>query len=272
MSLLRRDTPNDTETRHIPCISCGYDLFGLPGQGNCPECGSLITDTTLGDMALNTDPRWLRRSAKAVATLAISFPLIVPIAIIAVVAGMYDLVLCATTMALWGAAPSLACIALSLPEQRVSDIPAPGSARRLLLALLAGIGVAFVLLMPLTIRANEDVETIVIVLIASLVLLVFVQLLIAADYLCAVAPRIPAPRERRIMRRWQLFNTIFLVLPLATSLIAVLAINAETLFCLICPLFGITWFSMLWGFSAFVGFCDALVDAAVRGERWRSEA
>lgn len=26
-------------TEHTPCASCGYDLFGLPIAGSCPECG-----------------------------------------------------------------------------------------------------------------------------------------------------------------------------------------------------------------------------------------
>ena len=25
------------------CIECGYELSGLPGEGNCPECGSPYT-------------------------------------------------------------------------------------------------------------------------------------------------------------------------------------------------------------------------------------
>lgn len=27
---------------HVPCRHCGYDLMGLPGDGDCPECGTSI--------------------------------------------------------------------------------------------------------------------------------------------------------------------------------------------------------------------------------------
>lgn len=46
MPFAERIVPADTD---VLCESCGYTLNGLPGSGNCPECGSLIVQSTIHD-------------------------------------------------------------------------------------------------------------------------------------------------------------------------------------------------------------------------------
>jgi hypothetical protein len=42
-----------------PCIHCGYNLRGLMTVGRCPECGSLVADSTRGNLLSHADPSWL---------------------------------------------------------------------------------------------------------------------------------------------------------------------------------------------------------------------
>lgn len=41
------------------CVSCGYDLRGLPAEGACPECATPIARSLLGDRLAGADVRWL---------------------------------------------------------------------------------------------------------------------------------------------------------------------------------------------------------------------
>lgn len=47
--------------KHAPCRSCGYDVFGLPAGGNCPECGAPVALSIHGDRLSDADPKWLKR-------------------------------------------------------------------------------------------------------------------------------------------------------------------------------------------------------------------
>jgi hypothetical protein len=46
MSRTAADIPADSA---ILCEHCGYTLDGLPADGNCPECGKPVTDSTAAD-------------------------------------------------------------------------------------------------------------------------------------------------------------------------------------------------------------------------------
>src|SRR5689334_14362146 len=37
---------------HLPCVSCGYDLYRLPVEARCPECGAAVL-TTIKDLLPN---------------------------------------------------------------------------------------------------------------------------------------------------------------------------------------------------------------------------
>lgn len=45
------------------CIRCGYDLYGLPADGNCPECGTWIKRSMAGDRLGMADPKWVSKLA-----------------------------------------------------------------------------------------------------------------------------------------------------------------------------------------------------------------
>jgi|GEM_PF-2655449 len=42
-----------------PCIGCGYNLFGLNPDGNCPECGTLVANSLRGDLLEHCGPEYL---------------------------------------------------------------------------------------------------------------------------------------------------------------------------------------------------------------------
>jgi len=43
--------------RHVNCIGCGYDLFGLPAAGDCPECGLPVQRSRVR-LPLDSDLQW----------------------------------------------------------------------------------------------------------------------------------------------------------------------------------------------------------------------
>ena len=47
-------------TRRQPCITCGYELLGLPIAGNCPECGRAVADSLRGILLCYADGAYLR--------------------------------------------------------------------------------------------------------------------------------------------------------------------------------------------------------------------
>lgn len=42
-------------------MRCGYNLRGLRSDGNCPECGNVISASLRGDLLRFSDPQWLAR-------------------------------------------------------------------------------------------------------------------------------------------------------------------------------------------------------------------
>ena len=54
----------------LPCIACGYNLRGLPRDGNCPECDRSIDNSiNYGSLILRSE--WVARMTAAIALLTI---------------------------------------------------------------------------------------------------------------------------------------------------------------------------------------------------------
>jgi hypothetical protein len=69
ISYLSTPARPDLATTDVPCISCGYNLRGLSDSGSCPECGTAVARSLMGNMLVFSGPDYvesLRRGATAV--------------------------------------------------------------------------------------------------------------------------------------------------------------------------------------------------------------
>jgi hypothetical protein len=51
---------------HLGCAVCGYDLHGLPEDGNCPECALPVAKALAGSLFVQADPHWLANARKGI--------------------------------------------------------------------------------------------------------------------------------------------------------------------------------------------------------------
>ncbi|MGH7177418.1 MAG: hypothetical protein ACREJC_08565 [Tepidisphaeraceae bacterium] len=61
-----------TIEQDLHCIICDYNLRGLSGSGNCPECGNEIAISLRGERLSDADPVWLGRVSAGVTLLVIA--------------------------------------------------------------------------------------------------------------------------------------------------------------------------------------------------------
>lgn len=53
----------------VHCRDCGYSIFGLPINGDCPECGTSIAWSVRGNLLAYSDPAWLAKLAASMGWL-----------------------------------------------------------------------------------------------------------------------------------------------------------------------------------------------------------
>ncbi len=58
----------------LTCANCNYNLRGLPGAGECPECGTAIAVSAHGSPLSARDPEWLATVRRGAAAMTLSFP------------------------------------------------------------------------------------------------------------------------------------------------------------------------------------------------------
>ena len=56
--------PAATVASDAPCRKCSYNLRGLTYGGRCPECGTPVGLSTIGDLLRYSDPSWLLKLAR----------------------------------------------------------------------------------------------------------------------------------------------------------------------------------------------------------------
>lgn len=63
------DEPTGPIDHDLPCRHCGYNLRGLTTDRACPECGTAVGRSLLGDQLRFSDPAWVRTLAKGMTWL-----------------------------------------------------------------------------------------------------------------------------------------------------------------------------------------------------------
>lgn len=55
----------------VQCRRCGYNLRGLHHEGRCPECGTPVGRSLLGDLLKFSDPAWVKKVANGLNLIVI---------------------------------------------------------------------------------------------------------------------------------------------------------------------------------------------------------
>ena len=71
----------------LPCRKCGYNLRGLHVEGRCPECGTPVGVSVMGELLRYSDPNWVRTLARGVKTIIAGIVVIVLGVIVSMVVG-----------------------------------------------------------------------------------------------------------------------------------------------------------------------------------------
>ncbi|MEM7228636.1 MAG: hypothetical protein AAF432_07455 [Planctomycetota bacterium] len=63
-------TPVASEHLGIACVSCGYSLRGLDESDMCPECGTAVEKSLIGNLLKHADPSWVRVLYRGITLIA----------------------------------------------------------------------------------------------------------------------------------------------------------------------------------------------------------
>jgi len=74
--------PDGALAADVPCRRCAYNLRGLRPERRCPECGTPIGRSIVGDLLEYCDPDWVARLARGATIVLWSFLIGLPAAIL----------------------------------------------------------------------------------------------------------------------------------------------------------------------------------------------
>lgn len=221
---------------HRACITCGYDLIGLPVGGVCPECGTLAADSLRGILLQFASPDYLR-SVRLGLSLVLSGILIWVVVIVVSVLGQiyfkggreFGLIMQAASLA-DQVLILVGYLRLTVLDPQFTGTESPTSARAILrIAVLIQIGLSLLttaLLLAAGSAPSPGVAAIFMALSAAGLAASAVQFFAMMRYARWLARRVP---DDRIIRRTQVYMWL---LPLLTT-VGCLAIGLGPLVALI---------------------------------------
>ncbi len=139
------------------CITCGFEIRGLPSDGKCPECGTSIEDSLRSGPLFFADPAYLRtiHCGTVIVLVSVGCKIIFPIGapLIAALANPASgagagLVTAITAMFVPWVGSSFGWWLLAAPDPGLKETIRDGRIRRLARALSAVIGVAAAAALP----------------------------------------------------------------------------------------------------------------------------
>lgn len=74
----------DIVLRHQPCTRCSYNLYGLPIDGSCPECGNAVSLSLRGDFLQHASPEYLSTLRSGLTTVLYTILAMVAMSILGV--------------------------------------------------------------------------------------------------------------------------------------------------------------------------------------------
>ena len=94
----------------VNCVRCGYDLRGLPVSGRCPECGTIVERSLLGDKLLYSSPEYLATLQRGLSFILNAILVMVINVVLGIVAGAMSMTALMQATSLIGIGVSLALV------------------------------------------------------------------------------------------------------------------------------------------------------------------
>src|ERR1041385_4800198 len=81
------DAPRPVE-KDLACRKCGYNLRGLMTDGRCPECGTAVGLSVMGDLLRFSDPNWVDTLGRGVKLIIAGVAVLILGGVLSVAAAM----------------------------------------------------------------------------------------------------------------------------------------------------------------------------------------